>query len=310
MERNLVNKKIVICGCHEYGYKIAENLLSSGVTISHFVSLTPEQSKQFQVSGYHSFESLSTKYKIPIYYPNTYSLNDPKDLDFFKKNSFDLLIVAGWQRLIPNEILETLSLFGLGLHGSSELLPKGRGRSPVNWSLIENKSQFILHLFILKPNADDGDVIEYEKFQITNWDDCRTLYYKISISATNMLQKTIPLIFSNSLVRHKQTGEASYYPKRTPEDGKINWNLSSSDIYNLIRAVTKPYPGAFTFSDSKKILIWKSKPFDDLLKFENFSVGQVIDKFSNGDFIVKCGIGTLLITDYEGVVNTHDNLEI
>ena len=302
-----MDKKIVVCGCTDFGYEIVDFLLTNGVNISHLVSLSPEQAIQYKVSGYKSFELLSTKYGIPIYYPKLYSMKET-DSDFFEKEKFDLLLVCGWQRLIPDKILDTIKICGIGSHGSSELLPKGRGRSPVNWSIIEGKKQFILQLFILTPEIDDGDIVYHETFDINEWDTCKTIYYKTSIVMKRSLLKLIPSIFSNNFSRIPQSGESSFYPKRTPEDGLIDWNKPLKEIHDFVKALTKPYPGAFSFIDKQKIMIWEAQPFDRKITFSNAKLGEIVEKFSSGDFVVKCNDGTLLITDYEGVVNKGEFL--
>lgn len=291
------DKKIVMCGCTEAGINMIDYLFSNGIIISYFVSLTPEQAQQYQVSGYVSFEEVSKKYNVPIYYPKTYSLKHENDIQFFKQMSFDLLILGGWQRLIPQEILTTLTIGGLGFHGSSEFLPKGRGRSPINWSLIEDKQQFILHLFLMTPKVDDGDIVAYELFDINQWDTCRTLYYKNSIVSKRMLVKYIPKILSGDLQTIQQKGEPTYYPKRTPEDGLIDWNKNVSEIYNFIRALTKPYPGAFTYLNGNKVFIWEAQPFDTKITYPNSKKGEIVEVFSTGNFLVNCNPGLLLVTE-------------
>ena len=187
-----MEKKIVICGCTEFGYDVVNHLLINGIIISHIVSLTPEQAKTSKVSGYKYFEPLSQKFDLKIFYTNEYSMKNGSDLSFFENEKFDLLLVCGWQRLIPENILETLKIGGIGSHGSSELLPKGRGRSPVNWSIIEGKSRFISQLFLLTPGIDDGDILDYQTFDINEWDTCQTIYYKISLVMKKSLLTLIP----------------------------------------------------------------------------------------------------------------------
>ncbi|MDC0211816.1 formyltransferase family protein [Candidatus Nitrosopelagicus sp.] len=303
-----MNKKIVVCGCTEFGYDVTNHLISQGIQISHIISLNSEQAEKSKVSGYKSFETLSIKYNIPIFYPKLYSLKDESDLSFFQNEKFDLLLVCGWQRLIPENVLETLRIGGIGSHGSSELLPKGRGRSPVNWSIIEGKKHFILQLFLLTPGVDDGDILYHQTFDINEWDTCQTIYYKISLVMKQSLSNLIPKIFLNDFSRIPQKGEPSFYPKRTPEDGKISWNKTTFEIHNLIKAVTKPYPGAFSFIHKQKIMFWKAQPFDTKIDFLDAKIGQVVEKFSTGDFVVKCKVGLILITDYDGEVNTGDIL--
>ena len=302
-----MDKKIVVCSCTEFGYEIVDFLLANGISISYLVSLSPEQAIQYKVSGYKSFEPLSKKYNISIYYPELYSMKE-SDSDFFEKEKFDLLLVCGWQRLIPEKILGTVKICGIGSHGSSELLPKGRGRSPINWSIIEGKKEFILQLFMLTPKIDDCDIVYHETFDINEWDTCKTIYYKISVVMKRALLKLIPNILSNNFSRTPQSVEPSFYPKRTPDDGLIDWNKPLEEIHNFVKALAKPYPGAFSFIDKQKIMIWEAQPFDRKITFSDAKLGEIVEKFSTGDFVVKCNDGTLLITEYEGVVNKGEFL--
>jgi len=299
-------KKIVLCGTHEVGIDIIKHLSEHNIDVSYIVSLTNKQSKKYKVSGYISYKKIAKKYNVPIYFPKDYSLKNKTDLNFFKKNKFDLLLLGGWQRLIPAGVLQLIKFGGLGLHGSPEFLPKGRGRSPINWSLINGKNKFIMHLFKLSSGIDDGRILKHKIFRINKWDTCRTLYYKNSVVSKRMLVEIIPLIFEEKIRGISQKGKPTFFPKRNPDDGQIDWVKSSSQIFNLIRAVTKPYPGAFTFIKNKKIVIWNAQPFDTQIKYNEFVSGQITEKFFTDDFVVKCGKGTLLITEYEGKVEIGD----
>ena len=196
-----------------------------------------------------------------------------------------------------------IKIGGVGVHGSSEMLPKGRGRSPVNWSLIEGKNKYILQLFLMTPGIDDGDILDFQTFDINKWDTCRTVYYKISVVQKRKLLELIPKLIKNEFKRIPQTGEPTFYPKRTPQDGLINWNQNSEKLFDFIRAITKPYPGAFSYLDNKKIKIWKAQPFDNKITYDQNKVGQIVEIFSSGDFVVNCYAGSLLVTEYDGTVS-------
>lgn len=289
--------KIVMCGCKENGLEMLDYLIHNGVRLSYFVSLNPQQAEKYNVSGYASYEEIAKKYNIPIYYPKEYSLKHKDDISFFNKEKFDLLILGGWQRLIPENILSTLRIGGLGIHGSSDFLPKNRGRSPINWSLIEDKKRYIVQLFLMKPGIDDGDVIVYDMFDINEWDTCKTLYQKLSIVTKRLLAENIPKILMNEIKAIPQKGEATFYQKRTPEDGLIDWSKSVFEIYNFIRALTKPFPGAFTFLNKTKVSIWNAQPFDTRISYLEAVEGEVVEVFRDGEFVVNCNSGTLLVTN-------------
>lgn len=294
-------KKILMCGNHIGGVPIIEAILEAGYSFSYFVCLTPEQAEYHNVSGYYDYQPLAKKHNIPVYIPEKYSLRGEKDLDFFKEHTFDLLIQGGWQRLFPDHVLNALFIGALGFHGSADFLPKGRGRSPMNWSIIEGKDRFIMSLFIMKPGVDDGDVIAYKDFDINDFDDIETLYYKYSIVNRDLVLENLPDLLSGTFKVIPQKGEPSYYPKRTAEDGKIDWEMMDViQITRLVRAVTRPYPGAFAEVEGRNIIIWKARIFDTRLKYPKANYGEVVEKFEN-KLIVNCLGGLILLDDWEVV---------
>ena len=307
-ETILTGTKIVMAGCHELGYNLLRLLLENQIIINYIVTIDQETAIKEKVSGYVDLREIADKFDIPIYVAQKYSLKTTKDISFFTENKFDLLIQGGWQRLFPEILLNTLSIGAVGVHGSSEFLPKGRGRSPINWSLIEGRERFILHYFLMKPGVDDGEIFHYEMFDINVWDDCRTLYYKNTLLTSQVLLKFIPKLMSGDVEFYPQEGVVTYYPKRTEEDGRIDWMKSVLEIYNLVRGVTKPYPGAFCYSINGKVRIWKAQPFDTRIDHIQYQYGQIIDVFNTGHFIIKCSGGLLLVTEFEGKINNHEIL--
>ena len=155
----------------------------------------------------------------------------------------------------------------------------------------------------MTPGIDDGDILDFQTFDINKWDTCRTVYYKISVVQKRKLLELIPKLIKNKFKRIPQTGEPTFYPKRTPQDGLINWNQNSEKLFDFIRAITKPYPGAFSHINKKKITIWNAQPFDTQITYDKNQIGEIVEKFFSGDFIVKCQEGSLLVTEYEGAVS-------
>jgi methionyl-tRNA formyltransferase len=105
-------------------------------------------------------------------------------------------------------------------------------------------------------------------------------------------------LLSGEVRYQRQEGEPSYYPKREPEDGGIDWTRSARAVHNFVRAETRPFPGAFTFADERKIFIWRGQPFDSRLPFSG-KAGQVVAVTYNRCLVVETGGGTYLVTDYE-----------
>lgn len=293
---------VVMCGCHIAGYEAIERLLSSGVQIDYFVLLTKQKAHELKISGYYDFEPLAKAYYIPIYYVEKYTLKSVQDLAFFEEKKFDLLIQGGWQRLFPQEVLKTLRVGAIGGHGSSDFLPKGRGRSPLNWSLIQGAERFVAQFFIIKPGVDDGDIFFHQMFDINPWDNIESLYQKMSIVLHRMYLEWIPKLLSEEYRTYPQVGEPTYFEKRTPEDGLIDWNRPLIELYNFIRAITDPYPGAFTYLNGEKVLIKTAVPFDTRLDLPSQSFGQIVEIFKDQSFLVKCSGGLMKVSKFSSSV--------
>lgn len=293
-----MNANVAYVGCTESGFDLIRYIHRNRVSVSEIVTLTPQQRERYNVAGYYDHSGFADRKNISVYTPDTYKMSDQDDIEHFRELNADVLILHGWQRLIPEEILETFDLGAFGLHGSAFGLPKGRGRSPMNWSLIQDLDRFLLSIIRLDAGVDSGGVVDTKKFDINQHDDIRTLYYKLVMAAQEMYDRSIDDILSGNIEIKTQDGDPTYYPKRTPEDGAINWQDPTSVIYNLVRAVAPPYPQAFTNYDGIKISIQAAQPFStDFVP--NGEPGQIAKVFAaTNDFVVKTCDGTLLVTDW------------
>ena len=159
-------------------------------------------------------------------------------------------------------LLRTPKIACLGFHAS--LLPKYRGRAPVNWAIINGESETGNTMITLEPEADTGDIVAQRKIAISDDDDCRTIYEKVGQTEIDMLDDVLPMIRRGILPRKKQDdSKASVMPKRRPEDGIIDWRRSTREIFNWVRALTEPYPGAFSLLNGEKVWIWTARPVED-----------------------------------------------
>ena len=296
--------KIALCGIHQQGLDIAAFLASAGHPVAHLVTIDEDCAARNKAAGWVSYREFSERSGIPLYEARTYALKDESDKAFFEAQSFDIIVLGGWQRLLPEHVLRTLGFGAIGQHGSSEHLPRGRGRSPLNWSIIQGRERLVWNLFLITPGVDDGPILDTEIFQITTWDDAQTLYYKVAVVVKHMLARTLDRLRVGTLAPRPQIGEPTYYLARKPEDGLIDWSKSSTmEIYNLVRAVTRPYPGAFTSSAGAIVYIWKAQPFDAFLTvYGAKQPGEIVEIFDSNTFLVACLDGLLLVTDADGYV--------
>lgn len=297
------NIKIIFIGAGKYGYYALRSLLNNGENITTVITLDEEAA--MQKSTFVSYLPLAKDYNIPVI--KVRNINDPEIIKKVKSINPDLIIEMSWTQLICAEILETPSLGTIGTHVS--LLPKARGRAPINWAIINGEKKWGITLFYLHPRADYGDIIGQEKFIIEERDNCKTAYDKASLAAIKLISKYLPLIKQGKAPRIKQsTSKATYFLKRTPQDGLINWSGSAKKITRFIRAITHPYPGAFSYLNNKKVFIWEA---EIIKKNKNKKQpGQIVQIINGAGFIVQTGDGLILITRLEaenGVEMWADN---
>jgi methionyl-tRNA formyltransferase len=294
--------KIAIIGCKHTTKDLIVGLQRYGIKVDHCITISPEKGNEQKVAGYSNLQKFLVKEGISFTIAPHYSLKSESCEQLIKDLNIDLLLVMGWQRLIPDWLLNSLEFGAFGMHGSNKPLPHGRGRSPMNWSLIQNKDLFFTHLFKYLPGVDDGPVVGCQKFDINVHDDCHTLHFKNTISMIKLCAKYIPKILNEtaSLTSQPKEGEC-YFPKRSAEDGIIHWNESTTNIYNLVRAVTAPFPGAYTYHGDAEISIMRVIPFDTRINYDEYRPGEIVEVFYNGYFVVKTGDSTILVTKYFGL---------
>lgn len=288
-----------VVGTKIYTYDCMKQIIHEDREIKVLVTLTPEQAAESNVAGYHNLRPFAEDHDIEIYHPEAYSLDTSADKQMLQQMNLDVLLVAGWSRLVPESVLESVSAGTIGAHGSPEGLPKGRGRAVLNWALIEGETEFELSTFFLEPGVDDGDIIDTTTFEVTEFDTASTLRYKAWMVYTETIIEYFDDIIMGTVETEPQPStRATYYPKRQPEDGAIDWAKPAEWIHRFVRALTRPYPGAFTHLDGERVNIWEAKPFDARLAFDTDTPGRVIKVFCDGEILVETGDSALLVTDY------------
>lgn len=291
--------KVVIFGVKDTTSEIVSFVQENLCPVDLVVTIHSDVLAGNQVSGYQGLGFLTSKYGIPVFETHSYGLRDEETSRFFEENEFDLGISMGWQRLIPEAVLERFRHGVFGFHGSCGYLPYGRGRSPLNWSLINGDTRFILNLFQYDKNADSPNVFANEMFSINEHDTIRTLQYKNILVSKRLIRRLITAYQAGTIQVNRISKDFDgWYNKRTAQDGKIDFHGKTRDIYNLVRGVTRPFPGAFCECRGKKVTLWRACPFDEMLDFSESAPGEVIDCF-DGKPIVRTVDGSLLIEEYD-----------
>ncbi|MDA9991801.1 formyltransferase family protein [Candidatus Marinimicrobia bacterium] len=290
---------VAVFGCKNTTKFLIE-FLSEHIKIKYLITIDEIKGEKFDVADYCDLTEVANKYFINVYTSKTYSLKRKEDVDYIKNLNIDISFVVGWQRLIPVEILNSMSIGSFGMHGSSMDLPLGRGRSPMNWSIIEGRKYFHTNLFKYDDGVDSGDILDSFKFDITNRDTSETMHFKNTLAMKYLIEKNLDKLLSNKFKLKRQRDiKPTYYPKRIPDDSLIDWSLDVYELERFIRAVTKPFNGAFTYLKNK-VIIYDAQVFDiSYYGYCSNKHGEIVVVFPNGKFLVKCSGGLLLVNDYQ-----------
>jgi methionyl-tRNA formyltransferase len=251
----LKNNDIVVCAYHNVGYRCIQELLDQGARI--VLVFTHEDSPTEEI-WFQSVRGLAEQHGIPCL---TTDINLPENVERVRDIAPAFIFSFYYRSMITAEVLAIPRLGALNLHGS--LLPRYRGRVPVNWAVIngERETGATLHYMVDKPDA--GDIVAQERVEIEFSDTAQDVFGKVTDAAVAVLARAWPLLRQEQAPRMPMAlSEGSYYGGRKPADGLIDWKKNAVQIYNLIRGVTHPYPGAFTYLGGKKVIIWRAWPVE------------------------------------------------
>ena len=287
---------LVLCTVSTGLDAIAE-VLRQGHPIQAIVGVNPVVADSEVISGYIDIAGFAGKWNIPYLYVERYDLKGDKDRERLAAIEFDIVWVAGWQRLIPQWLIDRAPLRALGGHGSPDGIHGGRGRSPQNWAILLGCRRFDLALFRITPGVDDGPVVAQHSFFYNETDDISISYKKAGLCMGDMMVEVMrdPSLLQKAV---PQTSEAFYYPQRKPEDGVVDWGLPQREIWAWCRALTRPYPGLRTRQGEQEIILWDCVPFDDTVRTEP---GMIDFVFEDGCFLVACRDGRVLIRQYSTI---------
>ncbi|PIE65036.1 MAG: hypothetical protein CSA26_05160 [Desulfobacterales bacterium] len=283
---------IAILLATETGFDIFRFIFEK-ININLVIGLSPSQSSN--VSGYINVKEFCLSRKIDFVEVESYSLSSAKDKEKILKKNIDVLLVLGWQRLIPDWLIHHVQLAALGGHGSAQGITGGRGRSPQNWALILGEKSFSLSLFKIESGVDSGPILATSVFEYSVFDDIESSYMKVSCLMAEMIISVINSSDPDKFKGIQQTGEVYYFPQRKHCDGVIDWDQSAFKIFDFVRALTMPYPGAFTYVNDIVVHIWKSMPFNLEILSKEADPGKIVRVFQNNKFVVGCGKGQNLL---------------
>ncbi len=243
--------KAIVLAYHNIGCAGIKALLSNGYEIQAVFTHKDDPTENI---WFDSVAELAAANNIPVYAPE--NINHPLWVDRIRKLAPDIIFSFYYRDMVGKQILEIPEAGCLNLHGS--LLPRYRGRCPVNWALIKGEKETGITLHYMTHRPDDGDIAGQKRVSVNDDDTALSLYKKLTIAADELLAELLPAIKENRVDRIPQDQKlASYFGGRRPEDGEIDWKKGAETVRNLVRAVTRPYPGAFSYLGNRKCFFWE-----------------------------------------------------
>lgn len=246
--------RILFFGYSEVGHACLELLLQRGDNVIGLITHedSPDEKIWFKTPALAARE-----HGIPVFTPD--SVNTPEWFEKIAAMKPDLVLSVYYRHMIGQRILDIPPLGAFNMHGS--LLPKYRGRAPINWAVLHGERRIGMTLHRMVKRADAGDIVDQEGVDISPLDTAEEAFRKVLPCAAAVLARQIDHLLAGTAEETPQDeSAATYFGGRKPEDGRINWNLTSIEIFNLIRAVTDPYPGAFTESGDARLMVWWAEP--------------------------------------------------
>jgi len=285
--------RIIFMGYHNIGYACLEALIEMcggfGDEIAAVVTHADDPKENI---WFASVRDLAFENYLPVYQPA--NPNDPAFVAAMQALQPDFLFSCYYRSMLKQPLLDLPRLGALNLHGS--LLPRYRGRCPVNWVLVHGEAETGVTLHYMEAKADQGDIVGFKRLPITFEDTALTLFAKMTVAASELMREAYPLLRAGTAPRLNQDhARATYFGGRTPADGLIDWRHSALQTYNLVRAVTHPYPGAFTFFQGRKLLVWAGQIMAASVAAAA-EPGQVTAGVPGEGLLVATGSGNFLIT--------------
>jgi len=285
--------RIIFMGYHNIGYACLEALIGMcggcGDAIAAVVTHADDPRENI---WFASVRDLAFENYLPVYQPP--NPNDPAFVAAMQALQPDWLFSCYYRSMLKQSLLDLPRLGALNLHGS--LLPRYRGRCPLNWVLVHGETETGITLHYMEAKADRGDIVAQQAIPITPEDTAVTLLARMTAAAGELFRETYPRLRSGQAERVPQDhAQASYFGGRGPEDGRLDWRQPATVIYNLMRAVTHPYPGAFTNLAGRKLYIWNGRPLAAPLAAPD-APGRITGAIPGEGLLAATGDGYFLIT--------------
>ena len=290
--------KVLFIGGTLRGYLTLKALIDSGLEMAGVISLRQDD---HEVERWEEpIRLLAESCAIP--HRLTKWMKDYDYAAWIRELGADIAFVVGCRILIPREIYEAPTLGTLAVHDS--LLPEYRGFAPLNWSIVNGASETGVTLFYLDEGMDTGDIVAQKAVPIGSSDSAPEVYERVCSATVDVILENCPALAAGTAPRIRQDPRAgSLTCSRTPRDGEIDWNRPTREIFNLVRALAYPYPGAFTYHEYRRLIVRRAAPVEDAPTYVGRIPGRIVAVSKDTgavDILTADGILRVFETQYPG----------
>ena len=250
--------RLAMAGAVEFSRACLETLLGMNAPLAGVLALSSRCANRH--SDYADLAPACRNAGVPVV--SVEDINSPLALETLRRWDVDVLLVLGWSQLLGEALLGAARKGAIGSHPS--LLPRNRGRHPIIWQILNGETESGLTLFRLDEAADRGPILCQDRFPLNGNENAGTFYAKVIGAAKTLLPEAVRLLESgNPPCRPQDESRATYLRKRDEREGWIEWSRPASEIQTLVRALTRPYPGAKAFLPDRTVTVWDARLVPD-----------------------------------------------
>ncbi len=280
--------RVVFIGSVEFSLHTLEKLIRLDVNL---VGVCTKESSSFN-GDFADLMPVCVSNSIPCLHVD--DINSEENIEWIKRLNPDVIFCFGWSSLLKERILNIPSMGVIGYHPTK--LPENRGRHPLIWAIALGLEKSASTFFFMEEGADSGDILSQVDFDIYYQDDAQSVYKKVINIALKQIEEFTPKLQNGKHTRIKQNNkDSNIWRKRNEKDGLIDFRMNSRSIYNLTRALTKPYIGAHINYNEESFSVWKVKEIDNSQK--NIEPGMIL-KSNDKSFVVKSYNGAIEVVEH------------
>jgi len=283
--------RVVVMAYQDIGWVCLDELLALDADVATVVTHRDDPTREN--IWFRSVAERARQAGVPVMAPP--SVNEPAVVRELAALAPDMIFSFYFRDVLKPGVLALAARGAFNLHGS--LLPRYRGRCPVNWVLINGERETGVTLHYMERTPDTGDIVAQRAVPIAEDDTALTLNRKLGDVARVLLRETYPRLLAGTAARRPQDhSQATSFGGRRPEDGRLTWDRPARALYNLVRAVTHPYPGAFTTWRGRRLFVWDARPID---RPSRAAPGEVVGSGSDDGLVVGTADGTLRLEEVQ-----------